>query len=234
MPEGVPHLVVLTGSGISAESGIRTFRETGGLWEEYDVMEVASIEGWMRNPELVLNFYNQRRKQAWHAQPNEGHKALVDLEERFQVSIITQNVDRLHERAGSSRVIHLHGDLHQGRSESINDLIVELEDRPITIGDLSPAGDQLRPNIVWFGEPVYAMEQAMEIAAQAEIFAVIGTSLQVYPAAGLLHGLKEDIPIFVVDPERPAMYSRNENVHYIQEKASTGVPKLAELIKTQF
>lgn len=224
------HLVVLSGSGISAESGLKTFRESGGLWEEYDVMEVASIEGWLRNPELVLEFYNKRRKQAWLAQPNRGHEVLAALETDFRVSVITQNVDRLHEKAGSTQVLHLHGDLHQGRSENQQEIIVELDDRSISYGDLSPAGDQLRPNIVWFGEPVYAMESAISLVQTADIFAVIGTSLQVYPAAGLLHFVEAQTPIYVVDPEQPALYSNNETVHFITENASTGVLKMAELI----
>ncbi|MGY6559169.1 MAG: SIR2 family NAD-dependent protein deacylase [Nitritalea sp.] len=196
-------LVVFTGAGISAESGLKTFRDSKGLWEGHDVLEVASPEGWVANPELVLDFYNQRRKQAQEVEPNAAHRLLVELEAYFEVAIITQNVDDLHERAGSSSVLHLHGELDKVQSTLNPDYIVSMKGAPIFLGDQCPQGGQLRPYVVWFGEPVPAYEEALARTRAADIFVVIGTSLQVYPAAGLLYETAAEIPIFIVDRHIP-------------------------------
>ena len=214
-------LVVLSGAGMSQESGIRTFRDMGGLWEEYDITEVATPEAWARNPELVMKFYNDRRKQLYECEPNTGHRGLVDLEKDFDVKIITQNVDDLHERAGSSSVLHLHGELKKARSTFDENLVYEIDGWELKFGQTCARGSQLRPHIVWFGEAVPAMEDAIPLVESADILVVIGTSLNVYPAAGLVNYAKRDTPIFVIDPERPAGYIRN--VTYIQEKAGKGV-----------
>ncbi len=226
-------LVVLTGAGISAESGIKTFREMGGLWEEYDVTEVASPEGWNNNPELVNEFYNQRRKKLYESEPNEGHKGLVGLEEYFDVQIITQNVDDLHERAGSSKILHLHGELKKVRSTGDPSLIYELDDWELKLGDNCEKGFQLRPHIVWFGEPVPAIATAAELCKTADICAVIGTSLNVYPAAGLLIYLPSHAGIYVIDPNE-TMIHPGFKVSLIKERASTGVPKLKRLLIKQY
>ncbi|MGV3540226.1 MAG: SIR2 family NAD-dependent protein deacylase [Rufibacter sp.] len=218
-------VVVLTGAGISAESGLATFREANGLWEGHDVMEVASPEGWRKNPELVLEFYNQRRKSALAAEPNAAHKALVDLEQKFNVCIITQNVDDLHEKAGSKHIIHLHGKLFESRSTKDPSLVYPMTGWELNLGDTCEKGSQLRPNIVWFGEAVPLMEQAVEETLSADYLLVIGTSLQVYPAANLLSYAPHDTPIFLVDPKAPAL-SHKRNVTVIQEKATVGVPEL--------
>ena len=223
-------LVVLTGSGISAESGIRTFRDMGGLWEEYDVMEVASPEAWRSNPELVLKFYNDRRKQLGTVKPNAGHIALAEAEKEFDVHIITQNVDNLHERAGSTNILHLHGELTKVRSTRYSDLIYDIGYKELKMGETCEEGSQLRPHIVWFGEAVPAITEAAEIAVQADIFAVVGTSLNVYPAAGLLDYAPKGIPIFLVDPNDVPVYSRFD-VTFIKAPASTGVLKMMEMIK---
>lgn len=220
-------IVVLTGAGISAESGLKTFRDSGGLWEGVDVMEVASADGWKANPEKVLDFYNHRRKQALEAKPNEGHKALVDLEKKFDVTIVTQNVDNLHERAGSSKVIHLHGELDKARSETDENYIVELKGKPIKFGDTCPNNGQLRPHIVWFGEMVPMMEVAAEVTEQADILIVVGTSLVVYPAASLVNVVRPGTLIYVIDPVKPDMMFGNQ-VEFILESASTGTPKLVK------
>ncbi len=219
-------LVILTGAGMSQESGIRTFRDMGGLWEEYDVEEVATPEAWHRNPELVMRFYNDRRKQLLESKPNAGHLGLVDLEKDFEVHIITQNVDDLHERAGSKNVLHLHGELKKARSSVDESLIYDINGWELKFGQKCAKGSQLRPHIVWFGEAVPAMEEAIPIAESADIMVVIGTSLNVYPAAGLVNYVRKGTPIFVVDPERPSVYIRN--VTYIQEKAGRGVELLKE------
>lgn len=220
-------LVILTGAGISQESGIRTFRDMGGLWEEYDIEDVATPEAWRRNPELVMRFYNDRRKQLLESKPNAGHLGLVDLEKDFDVCIITQNVDDLHERAGSKNVLHLHGELKKARSSVDESLIYDIDGWELKFGQKCDKGSQLRPHIVWFGEAVPAMEEAIPIAESADIMAIIGTSLNVYPAAGLVNYVRKGTPIFVVDPERPSVYIRN--VTYIQEKAGRGV----ELLKNK-
>jgi len=222
-------LVVLTGSGISAESGLKTFRDMGGLWEKYDVTEVASPEAWERDPELVLRFYNERRKQLLETEPNAGHKALVDLEEYFEVHIITQNIDDLHERAGSSRVLHLHGEIRKARSTGDENLIYDIEGAELNMGETCEKGYQLRPHVVWFGEAVPAISQAASLAQQADIFAVVGTSLMVYPAAGLVDFVEPQVPLFLVDPNT-VQPSRSEQVHFIRENASTGVPKMKEIL----
>jgi len=220
-------LVVLTGSGISAESGLKTFRETGGLWEEYDVMQVASIDGWLMDNELVLKFYNERRAQLEKAIPNKGHSGLVELEEFFDVHIITQNVDNLHEKAGSKNVLHLHGELTKVRSTGDESLVYDIGYKSIVMGDTCEKGYQLRPHIVWFGEPVPAIEEAAKITANAEIFIVIGTSLVVYPAAGLINYVRPGVPIYLIDPN-PVNSPLTRKVEYIKEVASKGVEKLIE------
>jgi NAD-dependent deacetylase len=220
-------IVVLSGAGISAESGIATFRDANGLWEGHDVMEVASPEGWRRNPALVLDFYNQRRKTGLSAQPNAGHLALARLEEAFEVVIVTQNVDNLHERAGSTRVIHLHGELFKSRSTADDSLVYDIDGWELKVGDCCAKGSQLRPHIVWFGEMVPLMETAAAEAASADIFIVVGTSLQVYPAAGLIHYVPDEVPKYVIDPHLPPV-ARLPNLYLIEDKASTGVAGLAD------
>lgn len=224
-------LVVLTGAGISAESGIRTFREMGGLWEEYDVMEVASYEGWVQNPELVLKFYNERRKKLKDAMPNQGHIALAEAEKYFDVHIITQNVDNLHERAGSTKILHLHGELTKAESTADPSLVHDIGYSDLNLGDKCKKGAQLRPHIVWFGEPVPALSEAIQITRQAEIFAVVGTSLNVYPAAGLLDYAPMGAPIYLIDPNDVTVQLRR-NVNFIKEKASVGVVKMLELLRS--
>lgn len=225
------NLVVLTGAGISAESGIATFRDANGLWEGYDVMEVATPEGWHKNPALVLEFYNQRRKQAEKVLPNDGHLTLVQLEKYFNVTIITQNVDGLHEKAGSSKVIHLHGELSKSRSTANPNLVYEVKNGEILIGDKCEQGSQLRPNIVWFGEMVPLMEKATKIVEKADILLIVGTSLVVYPAAGLVDYAPYNCPIYVVDPKLPNIPAKN-NLHLIEAKATIGLPAIMkELVK---
>lgn len=219
-------LVVLSGAGMSQESGLKTFRDMGGLWEQYDVTEVASIDAWETNRSLVMEFYNQRRKQLFEVEPNAGHFGIADLEKWFDVEIITQNVDDLHERAGSTKVLHLHGELRKVRSTIDPSLIYVLNDWELRIGDRCELGSQLRPHIVWFGEPVPAMYEAIPIVQKADILAVIGSSLVVYPAASLVNYIKPGTPVFVIDPNRPDTYIKN--VTYIEEKAGKGVEILKE------
>ncbi|MBI5539535.1 MAG: NAD-dependent deacylase [Bacteroidia bacterium] len=223
-------LVVLTGAGISAESGIKTFRDMGGLWEEYDIEEVASPQGWENNMELVLDFYNQRRKQLLECKPNQAHYKLAELEKDFDVQIITQNVDDLHERAGSKNILHLHGELNKSMSTGDTSLVYKMDGWELKKGDVCEKGFQLRPFIVWFGEAVPMMEQAIRITEKADILAVVGTSLNVYPAAGLLNYVKPNIPVFLIDPNDVNCYRK---VTVIKEKASTGITRLAEILKTQ-
>jgi len=220
-------IVVLSGAGMSAESGIKTFRDSGGLWEQYRVEEVASIEGWYRNPDLVQRFYNERRRQLEGARPNAGHAGLAALEKVFDVHIITQNVDNLHERAGSTRVLHLHGLLTQARSIGNPDLIIDIGYRDITPGAKASDGTPLRPNIVWFGEAVPAMEEAAAVASGADIFVVVGTSLNVYPAAGLIHYVPVTTPVFIIDPKPVQVYTHHK-IDCIAEGAGRGVAILAE------
>lgn len=226
-------IVVLTGAGISAESGIATFRDANGLWEGHDVMEVASPQGWRRNPELVLEFYNQRRKNAHTAKPNAGHQALVELENDFEVVIITQNVDDLHERAGSGKVLHLHGKLFESCSTLDPRLVYPLEGWELKLGDKCERGSQLRPNIVWFGEQVPMMEKAAEETMSADAFLVVGTSLVVYPAASLVDFVPDYAPIIVVDPKLPYMRP-HPHLHLFEENATTGMAKVTALLKEQF
>ncbi len=227
------NLVVLTGAGISAESGIATFRDAGGLWEGHDIMEVASPLGWAKNKELVLNFYNQRRKQAYNCEPNLGHLALKQLEAHFHVKIITQNVDNLHEKAGSVDILHLHGELFKSRSEGNPNLIYEMKDLEISLGDLCEDGHQLRPHIVWFGEAVEFFPEAVKIAEKADIMLVIGTSLAVYPANSLIEYCSTNCPLFLVDPKKPDLKIHSK-VEYLLEPASTGLPKLAKRLIEEF
>ena len=216
-------IVVLTGAGVSAESGINTFRDSNGLWEGHDVMAVASPEGWRRNQKLVLDFYNKRRRQLKDVHPNKAHLALKDLEEKYDVSIITQNVDDLHERAGSTDVIHLHGELKKVRSTFDEDLVLDWED-DLNEGDFCEHNHQLRPHVVWFGEAVPMMEKAMQITSQADTLIIVGTSLQVYPAAGLIDFAPKGTPVYFIDP-KPAV-SEKQNLKVFAEKASEGVPRL--------
>jgi NAD-dependent deacetylase len=218
-------LVVLSGAGISAESGIPTFRDADGLWEGFDVMEVATPEGWRKNPTLVMEFYNQRRKKALDVQPNRGHEILAELEKYFDVVVVTQNVDNLHERAGSTKVIHLHGSLFESRSDIDENLVYTIKGWELKIGDLCEKGSQLRPNIVWFGEMVPLMEVAARHASQADIFLVVGTSMVVYPAAGLIDYVPFEALKFVVDPNLPDI-RQTPFLKMIQEKASTGMEKV--------
>lgn len=220
-------LVVLTGAGISAESGIKTFRDSDGLWEGHDVMEVATPEGFHRNPSLVLDFYNQRRRQLHEVQPNLGHRVLAELEEWFDVHIITQNVDNLHEQAGSSKVLHLHGELLKARSVKNTHRIIDWH-HDILLGDVDEHGDQMRPHIVWFGEEVPALEEAINITEQADYLAVIGTSLQVYPAAGIIHYSQAMCPLFYIDPKPATIYNLQNPLEVISKSATEGVPLLRE------
>ncbi|MFD2551016.1 NAD-dependent deacetylase [Bizionia sediminis] len=217
------HLVVLSGAGMSAESGIKTFRDADGLWEGHDVMQVASVEGFHDNPALVLDFYNQRRRQLLTVKPNQAHKALAALESHYKVSIITQNVDDLHERAGSTNVIHLHGELFKARSTHNSGAIMDWK-TDIKLGDTCENGHQIRPHIVWFGEAVPMIETAMEICKTADVLLVVGTSMQVYPAASLVHYVPDNIPIYFVDPN--PSHIQNKQLTVIKEPATTGVQKV--------
>ena len=224
------NLVVLTGAGISAESGISTFRDSGGLWEQYRIEDVATPEGLARDPKLVTDFYNQRRKQLLEVEPNYGHIALVELEKYFNVYVVTQNVDNLHERAGSKNIVHLHGELTKVRSERFDHLIYELTpDRyEVKIGDKCEKGFQLRPHIVWFGEAVPMLEEAVRLAQKADIFVVVGTSLNVYPAASLVHYVQPEVPVYVVDPNSVAI--NDSRWHYIRLGASEGMKEFIKQI----
>lgn len=223
-----PKLVALTGAGISAESGISTFRDSDGLWNNYRIEDVATYEAWQRNPELVMDFYNQRRKQLLEVEPNAAHYDLKKLEDKYDVHIVTQNVDNLHERAGSSKILHLHGELTKARSTADDSLVYEIDGWELKIGDKCELGSQLRPHIVWFGEMVPAIFEAEKIVRQADIFVIIGTSLVVYPAAGLVYHLKPNTPVYLIDPKGAGMHIPNLTV--IQEKATTGMQKLLELL----
>lgn len=222
-------VIVLTGAGISAESGIRTFRDAGGIWEQHRIEDVATPKAWQHDPEMVLRFYNQRRQQLLQVQPNAGHRALVELERSYDVQIITQNVDDLHERAGSRKVLHLHGELRKARSERLDHLVYDW-DGDIQLGDRCESGHQLRPHIVWFGEAVPLMETAVELVQTADIFIIIGTSLQVYPAAGLMAYARRQISYFYIDPNPQLNWElqRLPNLTVIAEPAASGVPELVE------
>jgi NAD-dependent deacetylase len=216
------HIVFLTGAGMSAESGISTFRDSDGLWENYDVIKVASIEGWYDDPDLILKFYNDRRAQLAAAEPNDGHKIIASLEKDFKVTVITQNVDNLHERAGSTDVIHLHGELTKACNES-KTKVYDIGVNPIFPGDKAEDGSRLRPFIVWFGEAVPMIEKAAALVSKADIVVIIGTSMQVYPAAGLIHYAQRGVPVYLIDPKNVDAPS---NVIIIQDKASTGMARL--------
>jgi NAD-dependent deacetylase len=222
-------LVVLTGAGISAESGLKTFRDSDGLWEGYDVTEVATPRAWRKNPQLVLEFYNMRRKNVADAQPNAAHYGLAELQRYFNVSIITQNIDDLHERAGSGNILHLHGEIFKMRSEKDNSLIYEIKG-DIKLGDTAEDGAQLRPHIVWFEEPVPMIENAIAEVQEADIFVVIGTSLVVYPAAGLVNFIQPGTPVFIVDKKIPYV-SSNGNLVTIEKQATEGIKELISLLK---
>ena len=227
-------LVVLTGAGISAESGISTFRDSNGLWEQYDVNDVATHEAWYRNKALVTRFYNERRKQLLNVEPNYGHIGLKELEQWFRVTVITQNVDNLHERAGSSHIIHLHGELTKVCSENNTDMVYDLtpDKYEVKIGDTAEDGAQLRPFIVFFNEPVPMIEVAAKECEDADIFVIIGTSMNVYPAAGLIHYTPMGIPIFLIDPKEVTI--QHNNVQVIQDVASEGVKKLIKILKEKY
>jgi len=220
-------LVILTGAGMSSESGIKTFRDSGGLWEEYDVTEVATPMAWAKNRDLVLRFYNERRRQLEGCEPNEGHKGLAALEKYFDVHIITQNIDNLHERAGNTKVLHLHGELTKARSTADPSLIYDIGYKDIIQGSICAKGSQLRPHIVWFGEEVPMLEEAVSITAVADIFVVVGSSLNVYPAAGLINYAPYEAPLWLIDPKE-VVVPISRKVEVIKEKASAGVAILTE------
>lgn len=232
-------LVVLTGAGVSAESGVSTFRDSNGLWENHRVEEVASIEGWYANPEIVLEFYNQRRLQLATVKPNAAHLALAELEKEWDVTVITQNVDNLHERAGSTRIIHLHGELTKVRPENCyNDMDNYSEEKvfdigydTIKLGDLAPNGAQLRPHIVWFGEPVPYINAAIDQVMKADVLLIVGTSLQVYPAAGLYAYAKADTPIYIIDPKDVAI--KDGRITHIKDVATNGMEVFKNLINSK-
>lgn len=226
--------VILTGAGMSAESGISTFRDSGGLWDRYKVEDVATPEGWARNPQLVTDFYNTRRRQLLDVEPCMGHRLVAELEKKYDVTVITQNVDDLHERAGSTDVVHLHGELMKVTSSlSPNDSRYIQTLRPdnpdVRIGDLAPDGSQLRPFIVWFGEPVPEIEKAARICAEADVFIIIGTSLNVYPAAGLTIYVPSQAPIYLIDP-KPVQWNSNRKFHHIMKGAGEGMRCLVDML----
>lgn len=223
-------LVVLTGAGISAESGIKTFRDADGLWEGHDIYEVASPQGFHANPELVLDFYNQRRRQLLEVSPNKAHHNLVSLEKKFKVDIITQNVDDLHERAGNKNIIHLHGELLKARSTKNKHLVYNWN-KDIVMGDVCEENAQLRPHIVWFGEDVPLLEKAAEITLQADILVIIGTSMQVYPAASLVNYIQHNTPIYFIDPKPAVNKNVFNNLTIIKDVASSGTDKLITMLK---
>jgi NAD-dependent deacetylase len=227
MQETKEKIVVFSGAGISADSGLKTFRDHGGLWENYDISEVATPEAWKQNPKLVLDFYNMRRKQLIEAKPNAAHKALAQLEEQYEVVIITQNIDNLHERAGSSSVLHLHGELMKVRSERYPELVYKWQKAELNLGDLCERGEQLRPDVVWFGEAVPAMDEAFSLLMGAKHFLVIGTSLNVYPAASLVNYVPREAKRYLIDPNTPD-FKLEEKWHIIQESAKKGVPLLVQ------
>lgn len=221
-------IVVLSGAGISAESGLSTFRDSGGLWEQYSIEEVASIEGWYRNPTLMLDFYNARRTQLASAKPNDAHKIIAELEKYFEVTVITQNVDDLHEKAGSHHIIHLHGELTKACSENQKKFVTDIGYRNIEYGQKAPDGAPLRPFIVWFGEEVPLLEKAIEEVKKATVVIVIGTSLNVYPAASLIYYAAPSVPIYVIDPKE--IQPVNREVVFIKEKATSGMKLLQQLL----
>ena len=229
-------LVVLSGAGVSAESGISTFRDTDGLWDNFKVEDVASIEGWYRNPSLVLDFYNQRRAQLAEVKPNAAHYAIAGLESDWDVTIVTQNVDNLHERAGSTKVIHLHGELTKVRPQNCcndqdgfsEETVFDIGTDPINVGDMAPNGEQLRPHIVWFGEAVPKIEKAIDVVSVADVLLIVGTSLQVYPAAGLYRFVGQDTPIYIIDPKDVPL--KDKRVTHIKDVATRGIQEFISLI----
>lgn len=232
-------ITVLTGAGVSAESGISTFRDSDGLWENHNVEDVASIEGWYRNPGLVLDFYNARRSQLMTVRPNDAHLAIASLEEEYDVTVVTQNVDNLHERAGSTRIIHLHGELTKVRPENCcndrdgysEETVFDIGADEIHIGDLAPNGAQLRPHIVWFGEAVPKIEAAIDAVEAADILLIVGTSLQVYPAAGLYRYAKMTTPIYIIDPKD--VPARDGRITHIKEVATKGMEVFKNILKSK-
>ncbi len=226
------HIVFFTGAGMSVESGLKTFRDNDGLWEEYNVYEVATPEAWQANPKLVLEFYNKRRKQLLSVSPNTGHKAIAELQDVFDVSVITQNIDDLHERAGQKNVLHLHGELMKVRSSNNENMIYKTKGEETSIGDLAEDGSQLRPHVVWFGEGVPLLEEASKIVSNADGLVIVGTSLQVYPAAGLIHATKAHTPIYYLDPAAETV-PHLPQIKLIKEKASKGIPLLAHQLVSE-
>ncbi len=226
-------IVVLTGAGISAESGLKTFRDSDGLWEGYNVYDVATPHAWRKNPAMVQEFYNLRRKAVIDAKPNDAHFALAELQNHFDVQIITQNIDDLHERAGSKNVLHLHGEIIKSQSTFDARLIYDIDGWELKMGEKCELGSQLRPFIVWFGEAVPKIEEAAQLAGKADIFIIVGTSLVVYPAAGLMNFIKDDIPVFIVDPGKPD-FMQHDRITFIQEKATLGMLKLKEIVSTKY
>ena len=229
----------MTGAGVSAESGVSTFRDSDGLWENHKVEDVASIEGWYRNPQLVLDFYNARRKQLPQVRPNAAHLAIADLEKDYKVTVITQNVDNLHERAGSTKIIHLHGELTKVRPENCcndrdgfsEETVFDIGSDEINLGDMAPNGAQLRPHIVWFGEAVPKIEAAIDAVEAADILLIVGTSLQVYPAAGLYRYAKMDTPIYIIDPKD--VPARDSRITHIKEVATKGMEEFKNILKSK-
>lgn len=232
-------IVVLTGAGVSAESGVSTFRDSDGLWENHKVEDVASIEGWYRNPSLVLDFYNERRAQLASVRPNAAHRAIAELENDYKVTVVTQNVDNLHERAGSTKIIHLHGELTKVRPENCcndhdgfsEETVFDIGSDAIHIGDLAPNGAQLRPHIVWFGEAVPKIEKAIDAVEAADILLIVGTSLQVYPAAGLYRYARMDTPIYIIDPKDVPV--RDGRITHIKEVATKGMEVFKNILKSK-
>ena len=232
-------ITVLTGAGVSAESGVSTFRDSDGLWENHKVEDVASIEGWYRNPQLVLDFYNARRKQLTQVRPNAAHLAIADLEKDYKVTVITQNVDNLHERAGSTKIIHLHGELTKVRPENCcndrdgfsEETVFDIGSDEINLGDMAPNGAQLRPHIVWFGEAVPKIEAAIDAVEAADILLIVGTSLQVYPAAGLYRYAKMDTPIYIIDPKD--VPARDSRITHSKEVATKGMEDFKNILKSK-
>ena len=232
-------ITVLTGAGVSAESGVSTFRDSDGLWENHKVEDVASIEGWYRNPQLVLDFYNARRKQLPQVRPNAAHLAIADLAKDYKVTVITQNVDNLHERAGSTKIIHLHGELTKVRPENCcndrdgfsEETVFDIGSDEINLGDMAPNGAQLRPHIVWFGEAVPKIEAAIDAVEAADILLIVGTSLQVYPAAGLYRYAKMDTPIYIIDPKD--VPARDSRITHIKEVATKGMEEFKNILKSK-
>jgi NAD-dependent deacetylase len=222
------HIVVLTGAGVSAESGLKTFRDSDGLWMGYDVYEVATPEGWQKNPKLVLDFYNMRRKEVANALPNAAHEAIAALQENFKVTVITQNIDDLHERAGSKQVLHLHGEIFKMRGEKDENTFYEIRE-DINLGDLAPDKTQLRPHVVWFNEQVPSIIEAKKIMAGADIFVLVGSSLQVYPAAGLINYLPAGVPKYIID-RQPPYIPAHHNFHIIEKSATEGVKDLMKML----